>query len=224
MAEVKEKEMNVWQKVAKARVMLQQKSLKKSGENKFAGYKYFELSDFLPSVNEIFAELGLCAHFYIESEEVTNVSPSGEAPYYVTTPSIAYLDIIDSTHPSQNMQFSSVIAEAGTKGTPIQQLGSVHTYMRRYLYLEAMEISECDGIDGLDQSQKVEPANPPKKKPAKEEKPAVISEEQIMTIVDLFNGDEARMQKMMNVYQVERLDQLNAKQAENIIKRLERDK
>ena len=34
--------------------------LEKTGHNKFANYKYFELGDFLPQINTIFNELGLC--------------------------------------------------------------------------------------------------------------------------------------------------------------------
>ena len=50
----------VYDKLQAARISLQSHDLKKSGHNKFAGYKYFELSDFLPTVNRIFADLKLC--------------------------------------------------------------------------------------------------------------------------------------------------------------------
>lgn len=43
-----------------ARIALQGKKLSKSGKNKFAGYNYFELGDFLPTVQEIFLSLGIC--------------------------------------------------------------------------------------------------------------------------------------------------------------------
>ena len=51
--------MSVFKKLSKARVMLQQVEMTKSGNNKFAGYKYFELADFMPHINRIFDELGL---------------------------------------------------------------------------------------------------------------------------------------------------------------------
>ena len=54
-----DKPVGVYGKLIKARLMLQSKQINKSGHNKFAGYKYFELSDFLPAVQEIFAEVGL---------------------------------------------------------------------------------------------------------------------------------------------------------------------
>jgi len=54
-------EYQVYAKLQKARMMLQAAPLKKSGHNKFAGYQYFELGDFLPTINQIFHELGLCS-------------------------------------------------------------------------------------------------------------------------------------------------------------------
>lgn len=210
-------DMNVYARLAKARVMLQKKALKKSGENKYAGFKYFELADFLPSVNEIFAEVGLCSQFYITTERAENLAPEGYEPYYTDMPSVAYLEIINTDMPSQSVTFSSAIAEAAMKGaSPIQQLGSVHTYMRRYLWLEAMEITECDGVDALNQKEQIEA--PPKPKVL------MITPDQMHTITSLFEGDTDRMQKMMDVYRVTGLEQLNAKQAANIIRRLEAKK
>ena len=52
--------MSVYKKLQKARVLLNASSIKKSGKNKFAGYEYFELGDFIPTVNEIFDSVGLC--------------------------------------------------------------------------------------------------------------------------------------------------------------------
>lgn len=52
--------MSVLQKLQQARIKLQNTALKKSGHNKFAGYFYFELGDFLPTIQTIFADTGLC--------------------------------------------------------------------------------------------------------------------------------------------------------------------
>ncbi len=51
--------MKVYKKLSDARIKLQRTELTKSGHNKFAGYKYFELGDFLPAVQSIFNEVGL---------------------------------------------------------------------------------------------------------------------------------------------------------------------
>ena len=52
--------MSVYSKLMEARIRLQNTKLNKSGHNKFAGYQYFELGDFLPQINQIFHEIGLC--------------------------------------------------------------------------------------------------------------------------------------------------------------------
>ena len=75
-----EQTMNVYGKLSKARLLLQQKKLKKSGKNKFSGFDYFELSDFLPSINEIFNEVGLCSQFYIQEKNSID-EDTGEKEY-----------------------------------------------------------------------------------------------------------------------------------------------
>lgn len=127
----------VYAKLQQARMMLQAAPLKKSGYNKFAGYQYFELGDFIPTVNKIFAELGLCSMISFTKE-------------------LATLQIIDFEH-GGIITFTSPMAEANLKGThPIQNLGAVETYSRRYLYVTAMEIVEHDALDS---SQPLAPAS-----------------------------------------------------------------
>jgi hypothetical protein len=118
----------VYEKLQKARIKLQSMKLTKSGYNSYAGFKYFELSDFLPSVNTIFAELNLCSVFSIHANE-------------------AILYIIDPETGGQ-IVFTSPLADASSgKAPPIQALGSQHTYLRRYLFLNALEITEHDAVD-----------------------------------------------------------------------------
>lgn len=200
-------EQNVYIKLAKARVLLQRKSLKKSGKNQYAGFTYFELSDFIPAINEIFADIGLCSWFRITTDD------SGVQ--------VAILDIINTEKPEQTIRFMSETAEAQMKGaSAIQQLGSVHTYMRRYLWLEAMEITESDSMDAVDQKTQVDPAAP-KKKPNRKDP---VTEEQLQQMYQVFDGNDARMIAMMNAYGITDLKQLTATQAANIIKRMKGEK
>jgi hypothetical protein len=130
----------VYAKLQQARMKLQSAPLKKSGHNKFAGYQYFELGDFIPTVNKIFAELGLCSMISFTKE-------------------LATLQIIDFEH-GGIITFTSPMAEANLKGThPIQNLGAVETYSRRYLYVTALEIVEHDALDSS------EPVSPVSAKP-----------------------------------------------------------
>ena len=123
------KKQNVYKKLQHARVMLQEKNNKKSGKNKFAGFNYYELADFMPSVNDIFDKVGLFSMFNIKEETAT-------------------LLIINVDNVTDTITFESPIAQAEIKGsTPIQCLGGIHTYMKRYLYLNALEIVESEMFD-----------------------------------------------------------------------------
>lgn len=126
----------------KARLMLQKKELKKSGHNKFAGYYYFELGDFLPTVQEIFAELNLC----------------GIVSY---TADIAKLTIT-CTEGGGVVEITSPMGSAALKGChEVQNVGAVETYQRRYLWVTAMEIVEHDVLDATTGSEKTKTAGMP---------------------------------------------------------------
>lgn len=138
--------MNIYQKLQKARIALQNTALKKSGMNKFAGFKYFELGDLLPHINNIFDDLGLFSAFNIKDE-------------------LATLTIVNTDKPDEAVQFTSPIADASVKGTtPVQSLGAVHTYLKRYLYLNALEIIENDMLDANVGTGKLAVEDPAKRK------------------------------------------------------------
>lgn len=127
-AEHEQQQWQVYQKLQTARIKLQSTQLKKSGHNKFAGYQYFELGDFLPTINQIFHELGLCSTVSFTADN-------------------AVLSIID-TDTGGAISFTSPMAEAQLKGChPVQNLGATQTYLRRYLYVLALEIVEHDALD-----------------------------------------------------------------------------
>ena len=120
--------MGVHKKLMEARIALQAAPLKKSGHNKFAGYQYFELGDFLPTINQIFYKVGLCGVVSFDKE-------------------LATVCITDTDDGSQ-IVLTSPMADANLKGChPIQNLGAVETYTRRYLWVSAMEIVEHDALD-----------------------------------------------------------------------------
>lgn len=120
--------MNVYKKLQKARVLLQNKTLTKSGKNKFVGYEYFELGDFIPAIQNICDEVGLC----------------GVVNY---THDIATLTIQDTDAEGQ-IVFASPMSTAALKGChEVQNLGAVQSYLRRYLWMTAFEIVEHDALD-----------------------------------------------------------------------------
>lgn len=120
--------MSVYKKLQQARLMLQNTKLTKSGKNKFAGYEYFELGDFLPQIQKICAEVGLCGVVSFTNET-------------------AYLTIHD-TNGEGFTTFTSPMSSAALKGChDVQNLGAVQTYLRRYLWTNAFEIVEHDALD-----------------------------------------------------------------------------
>lgn len=121
--------MNLYEKLANARVELQEMGLRKSGKNTFAKYDYFELGDMMPAINRLMAKykmLGMCSF----NED------------YAT------LSIFDAEKPEDVIVFKSPMSTAELKGChPVQNLGAVETYIRRYLWTAAFEIVECDALD-----------------------------------------------------------------------------
>jgi len=120
--------MSVFRKIQEARCKLQELNIKKTGHNKFAGYKYYELGDILPHINNINLELNLCTVVKFSETEAT-------------------LEIVD-TETEKSIIFTSPMADASLKGAhAIQNLGAVQTYQRRYLYMSAYEVVEHDALD-----------------------------------------------------------------------------
>jgi hypothetical protein len=148
---------SVYKKLQTARIKLQNTKLTKSGKNKFAGYEYFELGDFLPAIQNICHEAGLC----------------GVVSY---TNDLAYLNIYD-VETNDCIVFTSPMSKAELKGChDVQNLGAVQTYLRRYLWTAAFEIVEHDALDATTGSVKPEPKVEPKPEPKPQPKPVVKEE------------------------------------------------
>lgn len=121
--------MNVYQKLNAAREEFHRAKLNKSGMNKFAGYKYFELADFIIPALDIFKKHGL-----------TSVISFGKET--------ADMRIINTDKPEEMIVIESPMSTAALKGChEVQNLGAVQTYLRRYLWVAALEIVEHDALD-----------------------------------------------------------------------------
>ena len=121
--------MNVYQKLNQARSLFHKTKLQKTGHNKFAGYYYFELSDFVVPALDIFNQVGLVSVIKFGKE-------------------LAEMHIINVDKPEEVIIVTSPMSEAALKGChPVQNLGAVETYIRRYLWVAALEIVEHDALD-----------------------------------------------------------------------------
>jgi len=121
---------NLYIKIQWVKEQLLKANLKKTGENKFAGYKYYELTDFLPTIIELCNKVGL---FTAPSFDREN----------------AHLLIVNTTKPEEQMIYNSPMEELELKGcNKVQALGGTETYQRRYLYMSAFDITENDMFNG----------------------------------------------------------------------------
>ena len=121
--------MNVYQKLNEARRVFHKEKLKKSGHNKFANYYYFELGDFIIPALEIFNDLGLTSVITFGTE-------------------VAVMNIYNNEKPEEWITLNSPMSTAALKGChEVQNLGAVQTYLRRYLWVAALEIVEHDALD-----------------------------------------------------------------------------
>ena len=128
--------MNVYQKLNEAREQFHKAKLKKSGHNKFANYYYFELGDFVIPALEIFKQIGLTSIISFGKEE-------------------ASMTIVNNDKPEEKIVLTSPMSSAALKGChEVQNLGAVQTYLRRYLWVAALEIVEHDALDGTVGSEK----------------------------------------------------------------------
>ena len=130
--------MKVLKKLITVRNELAGMPLNKSGHNKFAGYKYFELGDFLPAIQMLFEKHGLVDVICFNEDLAT----------------MTIHDVEDNS----SVVFTSPMGSANLKGChEVQNIGAVESYQRRYLYTVALAITENDVLDATTGSAPVEP-------------------------------------------------------------------
>lgn len=121
--------MNIHRKIAEVKHQFHEMKLEKTGHNKFAGYKYFELADFLIPALKLMHEHGL--------GEVTSF-----------TEDVATMTIFDLDKPEDYVVITSPFSSANLKAChAVQNVGACETYQRRYLWTTFLQIVEHDAID-----------------------------------------------------------------------------
>lgn len=131
-----EKEANVYRRLLTARVKFLDSGVEKSGKNMHLSFKYFELEDIVPPATKIFDEVGLI-------------------PLVSFTTDMATMTVVNIDNPEETIAFTApfnqiapIMSNAGKQATnEMQALGSSVTYMRRYLYMIALDVCENDSID-----------------------------------------------------------------------------
>ena len=127
---------NVYQKLLAARAKFLEADVQKTGKNMHLSFKYFELDDIVPTATRIFSEVGL-------------------VPIVNFTSDVATMTVVNTDSPEETIEFvapfnqiAPIVSNAGKQATnEMQALGSSITYMRRYLYMIALDICESDSFD-----------------------------------------------------------------------------
>lgn len=123
--------LNIHVKIQLCRVELQSMNLKKSGQNKYAGFNYYTLEDIAPPLNILLLKYGLTSNISFDNEK-------------------AILTIINTDNLNEQVSFDVPMREAEQKScNKVQNLGATITYIRRYLYLIAFDIVEYDTFDTI---------------------------------------------------------------------------
>lgn len=150
--------MNVYQRLLTARAKFLEHGVSKSGKHMELRYKYFELDDIVPIAIGIFTEVGL-------------------VPLVSFTDEQAIMTMVNTDNPDETIQFSCPMRYPSENKmvNPVQALGSAQTYLRRYLYMIALDICEPDTIEPTTEKDDNAPA--PKAPPATPEQREEVKKE-----------------------------------------------
>lgn len=189
------------QSIISIRVSLQNAKLKKSGKNKFAGFDYFELSDFLPKLNELMEAEDINDRYYIKDGYAVLELVKGEEVNTYTMPFVLFETPV-------NIKVDGNTGETREVKTmqDIQYLGALNTYYKRYLYLNAFGITDGEVIDSMDNGNlgKAEPKAEPK-----------ATQKQIDLLWDIYSDTE--MEKIYEWAKVDSINDLTISQASALI-------
>lgn len=197
MEEQKEK-LNIYQKIQKVKKEISNKKLKKTGENKFSGFKYYELTDFVPTLIELCDTYQLFTMFELVSDK-------------------AILTIINSENVEEKIDYTMPTADLELKGAnKIQSIGGVQTYLRRYLYMNAFDIVESDTLDrgNVEVELTIEEEKDPQK--IEENKNLIIEYKKLLFETDTF---EEKVNEAFKVSGVTKMTQRTLKRAIASLKR-----
>ena len=183
----------IYEKLLKARMTVHSQKFEKSGYNGFAKYNYYTLDDIIPPILKACETFGL----------VTLIDFNNE---------LATLTVVDTDKPSDTIVFSTPISLDAVKGSKIQNIGAMQTYIRRYLYVNAFDIIQTEEVDLQAPNQTNKP-NKTAPRPQQQAPPTITKEiaSEIWNSYDK-KGQEA-IQQVMATYGMKLLTDL---QVQNI--------
>ncbi|GMB10228.1 MAG: ERF family protein [Candidatus Improbicoccus devescovinae] len=203
--------MNVFEKVQKIKLELLDCHLKKSGNNKFANFKYYELDDFMPHI------IRLCDKYKIFTQITFDEN-------------YANLFVFDSENKEDlekppKITIKCPIEKLEIRGAnAIQAIGGMQTYLRRYLYMALFEITENDLFDAnhgkseITKTKKIEELG--NKSLSKKQGISTEEKDELRTLI----GNKDLELKLLKQYKVNYLVELTPDQAKEIKERIEKFK
>ena len=140
------------------------KKMNKSGKNDYSKYDYFQLKDFMPQALELFNEKGVYTEFWVSKDKYqlpskTTISRTFNENGEIATETeikeenfeykeFAHLLAINLDDEDDTIELTKETAEVRLQAAqPIQNLGGKTTYMKRYMYMDLLEINENDKVE-----------------------------------------------------------------------------
>ncbi len=122
----------IHKKVSAIKAEVSKLNLTMSGHNKFVGFDYLELKDFLPALMKLQHEKGVDDTFTFDKERASLT--------------LTCVETGDSKTVSMPFVEAEMLGKGGAKSSvdAIQRMGATATYFRRFLYLAAYGIVESD--------------------------------------------------------------------------------
>ena len=204
---------SIYTKLMEARVEFHKLELKKSGFNKFAGFKYYELSDFLIPGTQILQKYNLC-------------------PCISFTDELGIMTLVNGDNPDEQIVFTSPMRKLELKGcNEVQALGGSQTYISRYLWIQCLCIVEGDSFDstsGQDEVKAKTTSTNTASAPTNTASGATLSDKQVNRLLAIGKsaGQSADLIKKVakKDYGVDELNKLSKADYEALCNRLEKAK
>lgn len=194
------KKMGVLERLANVRAELSTNGIGKGGKNSYSGYGYYQLEDFLPSLVQLEKKWGIVDIFNISQQMDVEGKPM----------KLAMMTFYNTDDWNDHITFNVDFVDAVVKGaSAIQNYGATITYLKRYLYMMALDIAENDTVE--ENAGKPDPETGEVK--AEPKKKVLISPEQIEYIYSLYTTDEITALEKRAGAKVEKWDAVTASKA-----------
>lgn len=207
-------ELNLNESIANIKVELQESKLKMTGKNKFVGFNYFELSDFLPTLNKLLLKYKVNDNFTITTDTTFGTDCAiltlikGEEKQEYKMPFRIFETPLNTTinKITEEVEKTKCMQD-------IQYLGALNTYYKRYLYMNAFGITDGDVIDGIDNTH-VEAT--------KKTSASLATEKQIVNLKKLYSEEE--INKALGMVKKSKIEELTVQEASSLIaKRIKKE-